>query len=616
VSHWFDNIIGFGGGALPARVAEVGPFTREKALSRRYALLAGLLLWAASVPAANYADNKALADQLRQLAKTHKSIVRVEKACESIGKNDVWRVELGRGSDEDRNRRPALLVVAGIEGNDLAGTASVVAWMQDLAKGYESDEKIKKLLDATTIHVWPRLNPDAARYFFAKPRREVSTSDRPFDDDHDGLVDEDGPEDLNGDGFITWMRVEDPDGEYIPDPSEPRLMLKADRLKGERGAWRYLTEGRDNDGDKAWNEDGLGGVNFNRNFPYGFKFFAADSGRHQISEVETRALADFVIAHPSIAVAFTFGAADNLVQTPKGEAPKRPPVALHEEDVPWYRELGKAWRETLGLKKELSGGPEPGSFSDWIYFHRGRLSLAARAWSPALQLELARATKAKDEKPKDDGVKKETEPKSDKTDADKDKKPAEKGKDSDTRNEEERAFLKWIDENANEAFIPWKLYEHPDFQGKKVEIGGFAPFTKTNPPERQLGDLAAKHGKFLTELAGKLPRIGIRKAEAKPLGESLYDVTVQVENTGYLPTALAQGGLTREVYPTRVVLKMGDKFILSGDRITMLNAIQGGATKDVRWVVRAKGTKKLDVEIVSMLGGRTQTSIELKEVTR
>jgi hypothetical protein len=587
------------------------PFLQSGLPASRFFLAICWLAFSSSASALDYADNKALADQLKPLARTHKNIVRVEKACESAGKNEVWRIELGNGSDEERNQRPALLVVAGIEGNDLAGTASVVTWVQDLAKGYASDEKIKKLLDSTTIYVWPRLNPDAARYFFAKPRREVTTSDRPFDDDHDGLVDEDGPEDLNGDGLVTWMRVEDADGDYIPDSMEPRLMLKADRLKGERGAWRYLSEGRDNDGDKAWNEDGVGGVNFNRNFPYGFKFFAADSGRHQISEVETRALADFVIAHPNIAVAFTFGAADNLVQTPKGEAPKRPPAALHEEDVPWYRELGKAWRETLGLKKELGGGPEPGTFSDWIYFHRGRLSLAARPWSPALQLERVKATKPKEEKPKDDGAKTESEAKPDKAAADKDKKPT--GKESDNRNEEERAFLKWIDESASESFVPWKAYEHPDFPGRKVEIGGFAPFAKTNPPERLLGDLAAMHSKFLTDLAGKLPRIGIRKAEAKPLGEFVYDVTVQIENTGYLPTALAQGGLTREVYPTRVVLKTEDKSILSGDRITMLNAIQGGATKEVRWVVRAKGAKKMDVEVISMLGGRMQTSIELKE---
>src|SRR5262249_38672820 len=208
-----------------------------------------------------------------------------------------------------------------------------------------------------------------------------------------------------------------------------------------------------------------------------------DAGKHQVSEIETRALADFVIAHPHIAAVFTFGAADNLSQTPKGEAPKRPPTALHEEDVGWYRELGKRWRETLGVKKDRSGQSEPGTFSDWMYFHRGRFSLAARPWSPALQLELAKAkpgeegdaAKGKEAKPK---------PAADPTPApgeDKAKpaaaaaaaeKPGAAGKEEDKRNEEDRAFLKWADENATNIFVPWKRFEHPDFPGKKVEIGG------------------------------------------------------------------------------------------------------------------------------------------------
>jgi hypothetical protein len=590
------------------------PYFRVAVTLRRWApVLLCLSLPLSRADAQDYKDNKALVAQLKQLERTHRKVLRAEKACDTPDKNEVWRVELGAGSDDERGRRPAMLVVAGIEGNDLAGTASAIAWIESLAKAYEADEKIKKLLDSTTIYVWPRLNPDGVKHFFARPRLEQATNDQPSDDDHDGLVDEDGPDDLNGDGLISWIRVEDTEGEFIPDPAEPRLMVKADRLKGERGAWRYLLEGRDNDGDKKFNEDGIGGVNFNRNFPYGFRFFAAGSGRHQISETETRALADFVIAHPNIGITFTFGAADNLLQTPKGEAPKRPPVALHEEDVAWYRESGKAWREALGLKKELGGGTEPGAFSDWMYFHRGRLSLAARPWSPALQLELAKAAKAKDEKPKDEDAKKENESRPDKPDAEKDKKTAEKGKEPDTRNEEERAFLKWIDENSKDSFVPWNAYEHPDFPGKKVEIGGFAPFVKTNPPEKLLAELAGKHGRFLTDLAGKLPRIAVRKTEAKHLGESVFDVTMQVENTGYLPTALAQGGLTREVHPTRVVLKTDPKHLLSGERTTMLNAIQAGEMKEVRWVVRAKGLKKLELEVVSMLGGRTQTSVELKE---
>lgn len=551
-----------------------------------------------------YPDHKQFIARLKKLANDHKAIARAIEVCETPGKNEVWRLELGAGNASSRSNRPAMLVIAGIEANDLAGTASALAWAESLTAGYATNDAIKKLLDSTTIHLWPRVNPDGAAVYFASPRRETTTNLRPTDDDRDGLIDEDGVEDLNTDGVITSMRIEDPDGEYILDPQDNRLLLKADRLKGERGAWRMLSEGRDNDGDKEWNEDGVGGVNFNRNFPYAYKFFAADAGRHQVSEVETRALAEFVIAHPQIAVVFTFGAADNLSQTPKGEAPKRPPIALHEDDVPWFRELGKAWREQIGLKKELSGASEPGTFSDWMYFHRGRLSLAARAWTPALQLELAKAA-AKDELKKDGDAKPDGE-----------KKSSEKPKDSDNRNEEDRAFLIWIEQNDPSRFVPWKSIEHPDFPGKRVEVGGFAPFARTLPPAKFLPELSSMHGRFLTELAGKLPRIAIRSVEAKSLGASVYDVTVKVENTGYLPTALAQGGTSREVHPTRVILKVDPKQILSGDRVTMLNAIAGGDTKEARWVVRTKGAKKLSIEVISMIAGRTETEVELKEETK
>ena len=49
-----------------------------------------------------------------------------------------------------------------------------------------------------------------------------------------------------------------------------------------------------------------------------------------------------------------------LNEPPKSEAPKRPPVTIRQEDVAFYRELGKTYREILGLKKELSVSSEPG----------------------------------------------------------------------------------------------------------------------------------------------------------------------------------------------------------------------------------------------------------------
>lgn len=603
------------------------PGRRLLPAGRCVAALFCLLVACRSISALDYLRNDALAAKLRTFAEGREAFVRLRSLVDTAQSNGVWLVELGQGTDEERARRPALLVVAGLEGNDLAGTVSVVAWLDHLVRSHETNEATRKLLETTTLYLLPRVSADAAERFFTRPRMESGVNNQPVDDDHDGLVDEDGPDDLNGDGLITWMRVKDAEGDEMPDPAEPRLLVKADRTKGEVGAWRQLSEGRDNDGDEAWNEDGPGGVNFNRNFPCNYRFFAPGSGRHQVSEPETRALADFVVAHPNIAVAFTFGAADNLVQTPKAEPPKRPPTAIHEADAGYFRELGRAWRDALGLKKELQGTGESGTFSDWMYLHRGRLSLAARPWTPALQLELAKGNaKGEEAKPKVEAAeeRKEPRPAADAKDTrsagtpprpEKSAlKPAEK---PEARNEEERAFLKWADANAPELFVPWKAVPHPDFPGQTVEVGGWAPFAWTNPPEKFLDGLALSQAKFLTDLAGRLPRLGIRRVKVKPLGESVFDVTVQIENTGYLPTALAQGEVSREVAPTRVVLNLDDKAILSGTRRVMVGPIPGsGGMKEVRWVILAKGVDGVTVEIVSALAGTVRKSIELKESSR
>ena len=50
------------------------------------------------------------------------------------------------------------------------------------------------------------------------------------DDDEDGKINEDGYDDLNGDGHITQFRHKDPKGQYVIDDEDPRLMI---RLRGE-----------------------------------------------------------------------------------------------------------------------------------------------------------------------------------------------------------------------------------------------------------------------------------------------------------------------------------------------------------------------------------------------
>ena len=118
---------------------------------------------------ATYSDYKALKKHLVSLAKQEPDLVRVDSIAQSIDKRKVWIAEVGNGAEDDRKIRPAILVVAGIEGNDLTGSSIAVSWLDQLIKQYRADAKIAELLETITIYIIPRLNQDAAEYFFIEP---------------------------------------------------------------------------------------------------------------------------------------------------------------------------------------------------------------------------------------------------------------------------------------------------------------------------------------------------------------------------------------------------------------------------------------------------------------
>jgi hypothetical protein len=565
---------------------------------------------------------------LVELVRANPDLLQVKSVAKSIEGRDVWMIEVGRGKEADRAARPAMLVVAGVEGDHLVGTELVLTFLDHLTSSDGPDGTVNKLLDSVAIYLFPRLNPDGAERYFMHPRAEQSSNIKPTDDDHDGMMDEDGPDDLNDDGFITWVRVEESEGKYVQDEKDPRIMREAKREKGERGTWRYFIEGKDNDADKKFNEDGTGGVNFNMNFPFNYKFFDPASGIHQVSEPETRALADFVVAHPNIGIIFTFSMSDNLLKTPEaakeesgeggGSRQRQPVTKVNAKDLPYFKQLGKEYREALGLSKELTGAKVDGSFADWMYFHRGRMLLAARGWTPEMQLALEKEKKKEEEK-KEASEGKEEEEQKEENEAQDEEPTEEKEREDDEKEEDEgaklqREFLKWLEEDYPEGFVAWTAIEHPDFEGQKAEVGGFAPYVQTNPPSSLLDELGKKHATFLTELAGKLPRVAFRKVEATNLGGGVFELEIEIENNGYLPTVLAHGLVTREVVPTRVELDVPAEQILAGDKIARVEPIAGsGGVQKMRWIVRGARKRQVTVRVVSALGGIIEQTVILKD---
>ncbi|MFQ5429257.1 MAG: M14 family zinc carboxypeptidase [Phycisphaerae bacterium] len=481
--------------------------------------------------------------------------------------------------------------------------------------------------------------PDGVERFLGAARDVNNANARPIDDDRDGVPDDDPPEDLNGDGLITQMRVRDPEGAYLPDPDEPRLLRKADRAKGERPVFTLYTEGLDNDGDGEYNEDGLGGTDLNRNFPHAYPELAAGAGENELSEPESLALADFVLNHPNIAAVIVYGRHDNIIHLPgdkQRDVSGRGYRDLHPDDTPIYRHLSERFKELTGLED----GPKrdnAGSFYTWVYNQRGLPVAATTLWwvpkaekpekpnasaasqpaathpattQPTPAPAGASSRSAGGETPTTGPTSKpENETRKDRPG--KAGKPKAKGKGKDPL-AVDRRWLRYSDEQRDGAgFVDWQPYEHPTLG--RVEIGGFAPGFRENPPPAALAEIVKQQLDWIDQLAAWLPNPRIACCTVERKTESVYAVELSIVNEGYLPTALAMARTARVADPFvfRLDLPAGD--VLGGRRVAKVPWLGGmGATRKVRWLVRGQPGQEAIVHVYHKRFGSFDYAFHLK----
>lgn len=243
----------------------------------------------------------------------------------SVEDTDLLALRIAANTNEslEPDYRPAVFVTANLEGYHLVGTEAALLIAEKLLIKYGSDKDITQLLSDITVYIAPLLNPDTTQEYFARVRYQRIRNSVSVDEDMDDRVDEDGFDDLNRDGMITMMRVKDPEGKWIPDPSEPRLMRLADPKKGESGIYKMYSEGLDNDEDGLYNEDPPGGIELNRNFPHDFEFYIKTAGLWPVSSPEVISLFEFLAAHPNIGMVLNFSTENtflNLQQTGQAQA--------------------------------------------------------------------------------------------------------------------------------------------------------------------------------------------------------------------------------------------------------------------------------------------------------
>jgi len=561
-------------------------------------------LGAAQPAVPGYADFAALRTQLTRLAASPHASLR--SLGVTRGKRDVYLLTVGAGEVDGK---PAVLVIGSVDPRQLLGSELAVRMARRLVEGAEDDDAVRELLGRVTFYFIPRPSPDAAEAFFRRPYVERIRNQRPVDDDHDGRVDEDGPDDLSGDGWITAMRVRDPAGKFIAHPDDPRVMIEADAERGERGCWRLLVEGCDNDGDEEFNEDPPGGVALNRNFTFEYSYFGETAGPHQVSEPESRAVADFAFAHPSIAVLLSFSPQGNLMnpwEPGKGDGPERGKTALFEADAPYYAHLAERYQEIHGGENPPESTPIDGSLGRWAYFHYGRWSLIARGWwIPKVAPDSEPEKKSKGAAEDQDAAEED------------DDAPEEKKQEKDDRGEQQRRALRWFAREGIDGFVPWKRIEHPDFLGKRVEVGGIKPFVMLNPPVEELDGLVDTHFTFLAEAADKLPRLRFEEIETDSLGGGTWRVEVTLVNRGFLPTVSEMGGLCKQLHPVQIELQLpeGAALVSGHPRVQVPPLAGGGGTVKRSWLVRTDqtGSTKLKVRAWSPSVGEAVKAIRLIE---
>ncbi|MBN2264964.1 MAG: hypothetical protein JW775_04035 [Candidatus Aminicenantes bacterium] len=371
---------------------------------------------------------------LRDLARAHPGFAKTHLLAKSPAGRELTLLEIGPETGKSAKSLPAVFVAANMEGTvPLAGEAAL--W---LARSV--CEKAETRSDQTW-YILACGNPDAAARYFDQPLRRDPRNAAPKNDDQDDATDEDGPDDLNGDGLITRMRVKDPEGPWMAVAGEPRLMKRADGTKGEKGIWKLYPEGLDNDGDGQFNEDGPGGINLGTAFPHLFKYHAPDAGPWPGSEAETFALLEFFDLHREIGLVFVFGESNFCLNPPRagrqGDAdfneikvPERvagfinadptrtytmaeiidmvkplvPPgmevteslvagflglgavVNPLEDDLKFYKELSEKYKEFLKAAKLDAKRLDPpadkdGSLELYAYYHLGLPSFAMDFWT-------------------------------------------------------------------------------------------------------------------------------------------------------------------------------------------------------------------------------------------
>lgn len=491
---------------------------------------------------------------------------------------EITNKETGPGSS-----KPGYYYDGNIHAGELTGAEVALHFAWHLLSNYGKDPRITALLDTRVLYIRPKFNPDGADIAL-KTSDVLRSTPRPYDQDQDGLIDEDPSTDLNGDGVITQMRVPNSSGIWKISTEDPRLMIRKTESDFGGKYFDIYSEGIDDDEDGFFNEDGTGGIDMNRNFPrnWGLESEQTGAGPYPLSEPETRATIEFLTSHRNVTGVFHG-------HTSGGFLFRLPSTTAWDNfnilDQRLILELSDKYNTTTD-QRVIPSYSNPrvhrhGTLISWSYWDFGVVAFVPEFWGAGEDY---------------DG----------------------NGRVSDVER------LQWNDKELNgKGFINWKSYKH--LQLGNIEIGGWnRKFVLQNPPSKFIKSEIEQYVPWMTWLAEISPEINIKDINTEFFENNKFcKVTLTIENIGYLATNISQRAIDLEIAkPVWIDAESSGATIISGKNRQAIGHLAGTRDQDgpgdssrkLEWVIQIDGANPiLTINVQSEKGGTKTKAISLKQ---
>jgi hypothetical protein len=517
----------------------------------------------------------------RDLVKAYPNLVKMESVGKSYEGRDLWVLTISDFDSDKVENKPGFYIDGGIHANEMQGVevAMYTAWY--LAESFQTIKFINTLLKEKVFYIVMTISPDGRENFIYKPNNSNSSRSgmRPFDNDGDGLVNEDKLDDLDNDGNIVMMRRKAKTGRWKVDPKYPSRMYQ---VKGDEiGEYEMLGyEGIDNDRDGLVNEDLIGTYDPNRDWGWNWQPNYVQNGAlfYPGTLPETRAIKAFIVNHPNIAGAQSYHNYGGMFLRGPGAAEDDALFAARDIEV--YDNIGKLGEKMIPgynyfvIHKDLY--TVYGGEIDFLSLTRGIFTFSN---------ELMTSYKLFNQKNT-------------------------AGRwDNDEFNEFDKYLL------FGDGYVEWKAFNHPQFGD--IEIGGPKKNYIRNHPGFMIQEDAHRNMAFSLYHAYQTPKLEIVGIETEKLSGDLVAVTATIMNTRIIPTH-SQHDVKNKIERPNYISLTGSTVVagmtvqnedlnlfteqkFSPETIAVAN-IEGMGNVKVRWIIKGNPSGAT-VKVSSAKGG-------------